>query len=95
MIMCHIPRLESLKTNSYNAYAATVARMFVNAAIAAYLPPLALVPQIAMATKRPPTSRAVFAATKYDNGSSAYPSKSRVYVQPLLENPQIAVPLEN
>jgi len=36
--------------------------MLVSAAIAAYLPPLALVPQIAIAAKRPPTSRAVFAA---------------------------------
>ena len=38
--------------------------MLVSAAMAAYLPPLALVPQMAIATRRPPTSRAVFAATK-------------------------------
>jgi hypothetical protein len=70
--------------------------MLVSAAIAAYLPPLAFVPQTAIATNRPPTSRAVFAATKNTtNGSSAYSSKQKCdYAQPLLENPQIAVPLE-
>ena len=51
--------------------------MFVSAAIAAYLPPLALVPQMATAARRPPTSRAVFAATKNTtkNRSSVYPGK--------------------
>jgi hypothetical protein len=52
--------------------------MFVSAAIAAYLPPLAFVPQMQIATNRPPKSRAVFAATKNNttNGSSACSSKS-------------------
>jgi hypothetical protein len=52
--------------------------MLVSAAIAAYLPPLALVPHMETASRRPPRSRAVFAATKNTtkNRSSAYVSKS-------------------
>jgi hypothetical protein len=68
--------------------------MLVSAAIAAYLPPLALVPQMEIATRRPPTSRAVFAATKNTTKNRLICiSEQKWYAQPLLENPQIAVPL--
>lgn len=70
--------------------------MLVSAAIAAYLPPLALVPQMEIATRRPPTSRAVFAATKNTTRNRLIcmsEQKCDRYAQPLLENPQIAVPL--
>jgi hypothetical protein len=70
--------------------------MLVSAAIAAYLPPLALVPQMEIATRRPPTSRAVFAATKNTTKNRLIcmsEQKCDRYAQPLLENPQIAVPL--
>jgi len=68
--------------------------MLVNAAIAAYLPPLALAPQMKIATKRPPTSRAVFAATKNTTKIGHLHIRQKCdYAQPLVANPQIAVPL--
>jgi len=54
--------------------------MLVRAAIAAYEPPLAFVPQMAIAAKRPPTSRAVFAASPLgENPQIAVP-----YVTPMI-----------
>lgn len=47
--------------------ARSVAGIFVSAAIAAYGPPAASRPQIVIAIRRPPTSRAEFAATR-NNG---------------------------
>lgn len=58
-----VPRDESARTNSWKHAARKVAGMFVSAAMAAYLPPLAWVPHMAMTAKRVPRSRAVLVDT--------------------------------
>lgn len=59
----HAPLELSLKKISYSHAPKIVAGMLVSAASAAYVPPDALVPQIVIAARRPPTSRAAFAAS--------------------------------
>lgn len=59
----HVPREESARMNSWNDAARIVAGIFVSAAMAAYDPPAAGVPQIAMTARRVPRSRAVFVDT--------------------------------
>ena len=71
--------------------------MLVRAAIAAYEPPLAFVPQMAIAAKRPPTSRAVFAATEFKRLAHLDTRTKHCFLhaRPLGENAQIAVPLSS
>jgi hypothetical protein len=59
----YLLRVADPKNSSYIKAARIVAGIFVNAAMAAYVPPEALDPQMVTDMRRPPTSRAVLAAT--------------------------------
>lgn len=60
----YLLRVADPKNSSYTRAARIVAGIFVSAATAAYVPPEAWLPQMVTAMRRPPTSRAVLAATE-------------------------------
>lgn len=74
-------------------YASTVAGIFVKAVMAAYLPPLACLPQIVITMKRAPRSRAVFAATENLVRQGGSRGKLQEHLQPTGANAHTATAL--